>query len=364
MGLKKPAHLRVNRLHFRSKKRGYTRSPSVKFPVDYNDNNDDHSFNTVIFTLQIRWNKTEENSTIQQLPLRTDIPLSEVKAKIANTFGIPLRELRVYADKHRLLRNNDATLFELGIDQDTLLLVRRKDDINDSEVAKAVMGFAPESSPTKREISTCFKDLSRIYHPDKCDAEVQEEREEQFKVIGRAKEFMMEQALREESTKERPLTFHHRGMKRTIRVKSGTSISDVKEEMSKLVGVSSSEQMILRNGRLLDENKILSEINIEEDDCLQLSAVQPVHLFVKMDSRTITLLVDSTTSIAFVKNEVAIKTGIAPGDQNLSFGAKHIWQDEYTVVDYNLQDGSTIHLLGCVRGGSNGEDRRGKSLFA
>ena len=112
---------------------------------------------------------------------------------------------------------------------------------------------------------------------------------------------------------------------------------------------------LLFNGQPLENDKCLSDYNIEWGSTLDLRFKPKKsffgQIFVKtLTSRTMSFDVDSSNKVSKLKEQIALAEGIPSDQQRLVYCGEQL-EDERTLADYNVQKETTIHLILRLRGG-------------
>ena len=89
----------------------------------------------------------------------------------------------------------------------------------------------------------------------------------------------------------------------------------------------------------------------------QLMPTDAIQIFVKLDTKTITLWVRPSDTVASVKEQIAGKSGIAVDDQVLLFRTTQLDGDHPLSV-YNVQRETTLAVIERMRGGGSGVGKR------
>jgi len=142
------------------------------------------------------------------------------------------------------------------------------------------------------------------------------------------------------------------GKQLTFDVDKQQTVANVKTLIEDKEGVSPNDQRLLFHGDLLKDEFTLSMHNISEESTLQL--VQRLTLFIVcLDNRKITIAVDDDETIGNLKDKIYHREGVRPDQQTLTFCGKTLSEDEQTVSDYDMKNGSTVNLVLRLPGGYN-----------
>ena len=93
----------------------------------------------------------------------------------------------------------------------------------------------------------------------------------------------------------------------------------------------------------LEDGRTLSDYNIQTETTLHLRLRGAIPIFVKgFKGTTLTLEVEPCDTIEYVKARIEIKEGIPPDEQRLVFGSEGPLEDRHTILDYNIQEETTL----------------------
>lgn len=132
----------------------------------------------------------------------------------------------------------------------------------------------------------------------------------------------------------------------TLEAESNNSLEDVKAKIQEKEGIPPNEQRLIFNGQVLGNIRSLEYYSIREGSILHLE-VEPSNIQISvtiLDRHSITLDHETSNTIENVKENIEDKEGIPSGEQRLFLIDSPELENRLTLRDYNIQNGSILHL--------------------
>ncbi|CAB5395627.1 unnamed protein product [Rhizophagus irregularis] len=128
-----------------------------------------------------------------------------------------------------------------------------------------------------------------------------------------------------------------------LKVNWSDTVEQIKEMIQNLKGVPPRIQRISFAEKELSGSETLSYYNIQKLSTLYLEFKAKIYVKTKRTGEEIILNVVTSDTISQIKQNIQDRKGIPLNHQRLIFTDRQLY-DEYTLLDYNIEDESTLHL--------------------
>lgn len=133
------------------------------------------------------------------------------------------------------------------------------------------------------------------------------------------------------------------------------TVESLKKMAEKNVGIPWSTQELLFGKHTLQDGHTLGHYNFKDLSAIYIAyktvGGTNMQIYIKSLTGKVTALqVESSDTVAIIKQKVHDKDGIPLDQQRLIFGGKQL-EDRYTLSDYNIINDCSIHLVLRLRGG-------------
>ena len=299
--------------------------------------------------------KTPTGKTVITLDVAPNDTVMDFKRKIMDELVIPVHQQELIFDDKKL--EDDRTIDYYRIQKESTLqlnLTRRGDNMQlfVTPIRRTVMTLDVVPEDTIQTVKRKIMEEVGIA-VDQYELTVNEKKLEDGRTLSYyniQSNSTVHLALRQRDDHRMRLFVKTQTGKTAIRldVVLEDTIQTVKSKITDEVGIPVDHHELTLDGKKLEDDHTLNDYNIRSNTTLHLALTQRddhMQLFVKTQTAKteITLDVLSEDTLKTVKRKIMDEVGIPINKQQFTFAEKTL-EDGYTLKDYNIGSGSTLHL--------------------
>ena len=131
----------------------------------------------------------------------------------------------------------------------------------------------------------------------------------------------------------------------TVKEMPSNTVRDMKNDVAEIEGIPPEQQRLFFSGRELQDDDLICKYFIPKGSFLELIEQKIMSLHVRtLSGKTMTLMIDDSSSIEDVKIKIQDLEGIPPAQQRLIFEGEEM-RDKRILSDYHLNEGSILYLV-------------------
>ena len=305
---------------------------------DLNDTMDDAGINhgDVIDLTGMTINVKTPDGRFIPIKCRPTSTIHEIKQTVEDAEGVPIDDQRLlYKDKE--LSNPNATLESCGIQNRDVLNLGGMQIIVETPKGDSIR-IDCKPLDTIEDIKDC------VYNKTKVDPSDQH-------LIYKGKELVDDDAtLQDYNMKHNDIVDleemqviirNPEGKKLTLKVKKDNTIQDVKCKIHKKTNLPLVEQHLVFGGNELVDGDTLQECGIQHRDIIDL---EPMCVRIRTEDGTFPIDTYPQETIGDIKKKVALKSGVPPENQRLTYQDRDLDNDKDTLDDCGIRHKDIIDL--------------------